>query len=420
MIGVKKKWKIVLGVLLVLAIAGFVVFENTRGLEANVLEIKPGTIAITFKEEGRIVPDVERSIYTIYGGEVTRVAVYEGQEVRAGDLLVLLSSRELDFELQQVHAQLKSLEGERARAFEQPQPSEAQIRSQELLIEQAQRDLAAYRLNFERIEHLYQAGVVPVRDYEEARDMIIRAENHLELQKQALDLLHEVIYPGSGIDQFYDGRAETLQAQINQLEHQRNQTRITAPISGVVSDLSIQEGGVASPAFPLMNIFNTDSYLVEVYVLATDIRSINIGMDVDLIIDGRGEDIMYEGTVRRIASSATQRISALGLEEQRVKVSVDLDGSDDTRLFPGLSLDVKFTIDRRDDVLVIPRTALFPYNQGDAVWVIRDGRASVQPVETGFTNNRDVVIIEGLNEGDLVILQPQLDGISEGRRIFRK
>ena len=413
----KKKWKIILGAFVVVAIAGFLVFESTRDLEANVLEIKPSTIAINFKEEGRIVPDVERPIYTVHGGEVIEVAVYEGQEVRAGDLLVVLSSRELDFQLQQAHAQLRSLQGERTRAFEQPQPSEAQIRSQELLIEQAQRDLAAYRINFERIEQLYQAGVVPVRDYENARDMIIRAENHLELQRQALDLLHEVTLPGSGIDQFYDGRAEAIQAQINQLEHQRSQNRITAPISGVISDLSIQKGGVAGPTSPLMNIFNTDSYLVEVYVLATDIRSINIGMEVDLIIDGRGEDIIYEGIVRRIAPVATQRISALGLEEQRVKVSVELDGSSDTRLFPGLSIDVEFTIDRRDDVLVVPRTAIFPYNQGDAVWVIRDGRANVQPVETDFTNNREVVITEGLNEGDLVILQPQLEGISEGRRI---
>ena len=413
----KKKWKIILGALVAAAIAVFLVFESTRALEANILEIKPGTIAIAFKEEGTLVPNVERFIYSIYSGEVMEVAVSEGQEINAGDLLVVLSYRDLDFQLQQLHAQLRSLQGERIRAFEQPQPSEAQIRSQELIIEQAQRDLAAYRINFERVEHLYQAGVVPVREHEEARDMVIRAENHLELQRQALDLLHEVTLPESGIEQFFDGMAEVLQAQINQLEHQRGQTRITAPISGVISDLSVQEGGIAGPAVPLMRIFSTDSYLVEVYVLAADIRSINIGMNVSLIIDGRGEDIIYEGTVRRIAPVATQRISALGLEEQRVRVSVELDGSSDTRLFPGLSLDVEFTIDRRYDVLVVPRTALFPYNQGDAIWIIRNGRASVQPVETGFTNNRNIVITEGLNEGDLVILQPQLDGLSEGRRI---
>jgi len=414
-VGLKKKWKIILGVLLIVVIAGVVIFESTRDLEVSAIEMQKGTIAMTFKEEGMIVPDIERTIYAIYGGKVTGVAVYEGQEVRAGDLLVVLSSYELDSQLQQVHAQLVSLQGERSGALQQP--LEAQLRSQELLIEQAQRDLTANKLNLERIEYLYQAGAVPARDREDARNILARAENNLDLQREALDLLYEAARPGSGTEQFYDGRSAALQAQISLIEHQRSQTRITAPISGVVSDLSIQEGGIASPAFPLMNIFSIDSYLVEVYVLAEDIRSVNIGMDVDLIISGRGEDVTYEGTVRRIAPSATRKISALGLEEQRVKVSVELEGSIGTRFFPGLSLDVEFTTDRRDNVLVVSRTALFPYNQGDAVWVIRDGRARVQPVETGFTNNRDVVIIEGLHEGDLVILQPRLDGLSDGKRV---
>jgi HlyD family secretion protein len=411
----KKKWKIVLGALLIVVIAGVVIFESTKGLEVSAVEMKTGTIAMTFKEEGMIIPDIERPIYAIYGGEVIEVAVYEGQEVRAGDLLVVLSSYEIDSQIQQAQAQLRSLQGERIGSLQQS--LDAQIRGQELIIEQAQRDLAANRLNLERVEYLYQAGAVPAREREDAVNMLARAENYLEQQKQALDVLHETARPGSGTEQFYAGRADVIQAQISLLEHQRGQTRITAPINGVVGDLSIQEGGIASPALTLMNIFYTDSYLVEVYVLAADIRSINIGMDVDLIISGRGEDITYKGTVRRIAPSAIQKVSALGLEEQRVKVSVEVDGSTDTRIFPGLSLDVEFTTDRRDNVLVVSRTALFPYNQGDAVWVVRDGRARVQPVETGFTNSRDIVITEGLSEGDVVILQPRLDGLSDGRRV---
>jgi len=411
----KKKWKIALGVLLAVVIIGFMVFENTKGLEASVLEVKPGTIASTFKEEGRVVPEVEQPIYTLYGGEVLEVAVYEGQEVKAGDLLVVLNSKELDFQLQQAYAHLKSVQGEKTGTFQEPY--ESQIKSQELLVEQAQRDLAAYKLNFARIEQLYKGGGVSEKDYEDARDMIIRAENHLELQKQALNLLHESTSPGSGTGQFYAGRIEALQAQINMLQYQKNQTRIVAPIDGVVSNLSIKKGEIASPAFPLMNIFNTENYIVEVYVLTADIRSINTGMKVALVLDGKGEDIIYEGTVKRIAPTATQRLSALGLEEQRVKVSVDLTDSSDIKLFPGFSLDVEFTTDKRDNVLVVPRTALFPYNHGEAVWVVRDGRARVQPVETGFNNNRDVVILEGLDEGDLVILNPRLEGLKEGVRL---
>lgn len=328
----KKKWKIALGVLTAAVIIGFMVYENTKGLEASLLEVKPGTIASTFKEEGRVVPVTEQPVYSVYGGQVIEVAVYEGQEVKAGDLLVVLNSKEIDFQLQQAYSQLKSVQGEKAGTFQEPY--ESQIKSQELLVEQAQRDLEAYKLNFERIEQLYKGGAVTQKDYEDAKNMIIRSENYLELQKQALRLLYESTRPGSGSQQFYAGRIEALQAQINLLEYQKNQTRITAPIDGVVSNLTVKKGEIVSPAFPLMNIFNQDNYIVEVYVLAADIGSVSTGMHVDLVIDSRGEEIVYTGIVKRIAPAATQRLSALGLEEQRVKVSVEITSPGDFKLFP--------------------------------------------------------------------------------------
>ncbi|KUO51121.1 MAG: hypothetical protein APF76_16645 [Desulfitibacter sp. BRH_c19] len=411
----KKKWKIILGVLVAIIIIGFMVYENTKGLEATVLEVQPNTIATTFKEEGRVVPEVEQPIYSIYGGEIIEVAVQEGQEVKAGDLLAVTNSKELDYQLQQLYAQLKSVEGERTGTFQEPH--ESQITSQELLVEQAQRDLEAYKINFERIEQLYEAGAVTAKDFEDAKNMIESAQNHLELQKQALTLLHESTSPGSGTGQFYAGRIEALQAQINLLEYQKDKTNIFAPVDGIVSNLSIKKGEIASPALTLMNIFKKDSYVVEVYVLTADIRSINTGMTVDLVLDGKGEDMIFKGTVTRIAPSAVERMSALGLEEQRVKVTVELNDSSDVEIFPGYRLDVEFTTDKRENVLTVPRTVLFPYETGDAVWVVRDGKAEVQPVETGFDNNRDVVIIDGLNEGDLIILNSQLDGLKEGKKL---
>ena len=60
---------------------------------------------------------------------------------------------------------------------------------------------------------------------------------------------------------------------------------------------------------------------------------------------------------------------------------------------------------------------LFPYGEGDALWVVRNGKAEVQAVETGFENDREVVITEGLQEGDLVVLNPQLEGLKEGKKI---
>ncbi len=411
----KKKWKIILGVLVAIIIIGFMVYESTKGLEANVLEVQPNTIASTFKEEGRVVSEIEQPIYALYSGEVVELVVEEGQEVKAGELLAVINAKELEFQLQQLYAQLKSVQGERTGSFYEPY--ESQVKSQELLVEQAERDLAAYKINFDRIEQLYEAGAVTKKDFEDAKNMIETTQNHLELQKQALSLLHESTGPGSGTGQFYAGRIEAIQAQVSLLEYQKSQTRIVSSVDGIVSNLSIKKGEIASPALPLMNVFQKDSYVVEAYVLTADIRSISTGMTVDLVLDGKGQDIIYQGTVMKIAPSAVERMSALGLEEQRVKVTVELNESSDIEIFPGYRLDVEFTIDKRENVLTVPRTALFPYEAGDAVWVVRDGRAEVQPVETGFDNNRDVVVLEGLIEGDIIILNPQLDGLKQGKKI---
>ncbi|HHW07279.1 MAG TPA: efflux RND transporter periplasmic adaptor subunit [Clostridia bacterium] len=284
-------------------------------------------------------------------------------------------------------------------------------------MEQAERELAVRQVNFARLEQLYEAGAITEADYEEARNMLAQAQTRLELERQALALLRESAGPGSGTQQFYEGKMEALQAQISYLEYQKSRSRITAPLSGIVSDLGIKEGEPANPAVPLMKIFDPSRYAVETYVLTGDIRGIKEGMEVDVILDGRGEDVAYRGLVKSIAPSAVSMISALGLEEQRVKVTVELKDAAAAGLFPGYTVDVAFTVDERKDVLVVPRTALFPYEGGDALWVVVQGRAEIRPVQTGFHNSRDVVITEGLTAGDLVILNPQLEGLRSGKKI---
>ncbi len=168
---------------------------------------------------------------------------------------------------------------------------------------------------------------------------------------------------------------------------------------------------------PLMTIFQEDAYQVEVYVLAEDVTFLEKGMEVTLIQNRKGQDITFPGIIGEISPTATKKLSPLGLEEQRVKVTVDFTSEAHNRLLPGSKLDVEFTTDKRENQLVVPQTALFPYEKGSALWVVRQGRARIQPVTEGFATNEHVVIEKGLNPGDLVILNPQLEGLKEGKKI---
>jgi len=379
---VKRKWKIGLGALLVVFIFGYVLFNVNKGLEARLLEVKPRSIAKTFEEKGEVVSSVQRPVYPACGGKIISLPVAEGQVVKKGDLLVEIDSEELRLQLETLKAEL----------------AESQLI--QLSVEQAQRELEAATKRLERVARLYQEGAVTESEYEEVKRAVEAAENNLQQQKK-----------------LYTKSSEALEAQINLLKHKIDSCRVTAPISGTVSNLTVKEGQVVSPASPMMTVFQRDSYEVEVYVLAGDAGQIEKGMKVKLVWEESGGDVEFEGAVEAVAPSAVETVSALGLEEKRVKVTVKPAVPDGLELRPGYELDVVFTTEKQENKLVVPKTALFPYEGGEALWVVRGGKAKVQPVETGFENERDVVIEDGIKAGDLIILNPQLEGLKEGKKI---
>ncbi len=75
------------------------------------------------------------------------------------------------------------------------------------------------------------------------------------------------------------------------------------------------------------------------------------------------------------------------------------------------------TTHRQEDKLVVPKTVVFPYEKGDAVWVVREGKAAIQTVTKGLETGTDVVIEEGLQPGDRVIINPKLEGLKEGKKV---
>lgn len=411
----KTKWKIVIGILIGVAAVGFFLFNQFRPLEADTEEVQLRDISRFFTEEGRVVPETEQAVYSLYGGEIREVFVQEGQSVSHGDLLATLDVSELDYQLRQLQAQLRSVQGEEAGTTSQPY--EASVKSQELQITLAEQSLQTAATNFDRLETLYQAGAVSAKDYEDASDMLETSRINLELQQEALKLLYESRTPAGGTRQFYQGRIDAIRAQMDLIEYQVEKGSIRAPLDGTVANVTVKAGEPASPVIPMMTIFTGDQYEVEVYILTEDVLSVSVGMGVELIQNRQGEEHIFAGSVTRVAPTAVETVSALGLEEQRVKVSIEPVTDDQTLFFPGVRLDVRFVTDRRENVIAVRKTLVFPFEDGDALWVVDDGRAQVRPVVTGFENDREVVIDSGLEPGDQVILSPQLEGLSEGKRI---
>ena len=411
----QRKWKIIFGGTLAVIVLVAVALQAFQGLEAELLEVHPRDIANTFKEEGKVISKVNLPIHALYGGKIIELHVEEGQQVKEGDILAVLSQEELAFQLRQLEGQLRSLQGEEEKTI--LEPLEPALKNQELLVEQARQDLETAKANLTRIEKLYATGGASKIAYEEALNAVKSAEINLEMQEETLSLLQKTYSPAGGTNEFYRGRKEALQAQIELLQYQLEACTVTAPVEGKVANLTARVGDLPTPGVPIMNIFQEGNYEIEVYLLADDVPGIAAGMEVALILEASAPETIHSGTVKNIAPTAVETVSALGLAEQRVKVLVEPATSSAGDLFPGYKLDVEFTLDKRENELVVPKTTLFPSGEGDALWVVRNGKAEIQTVKTGFENDREVVIAEGLQEGDLVVLNPQLEGLKEGKKI---
>lgn len=381
----KRKWKIIIGAAVAVLVIGIIVFNSSRGLEANLLEIKPGPIAKTFEEDGEVVSEMQREIYSSFNGKIEDLFVVEGQLVNKGDLLARVDDTELKLQLEGLRAQHAS--------------GSLSI----LSVEQARIQLEAAEKDYERINQLYEEGAVTQKELEMAENQLEAAQSSLQRQQS-----------------YSDESKDAIGSQIALIQKHINQCKITSPLSGIVSNLAIKEGQVVGAAMPMMTVFKDGVYEVETYVLTDNIGYVAEGAEVKLVLEKDSGDVHFSGEVTEVAPSAIDAVSPLGLQEKRVKVTIKPETIQQTDLRPGYEVKVTFIADGHDNKLVVPKTALFPLGDGEALWVVRGGRAYVQSVKTGFDSGKDIVVDEGLDEGDLVILTPQLKGLKEGKKIVAK
>lgn len=411
-----KKWlKWSLWGVFLLFVAVYTVYAKTQPLKAELIEIQPQTIAKTFSEEGKVISRDERDFYSSLAGRITSLPVEEGKLVKQGELLWRVDTEDLNYQLKQLKGQLTSLQGQEKQAFKEPYSS--QIAAQKLALEQAGIQLEAANKNLNRVSSLYQEGAVSQDVFEEAEKAVKQARNLYSQQEQALNLIVEQQNPPKGTKEQFAGLRASLKAQIALLEYQKSMGIIYSPMNGKIKSVAVKEGMVVAPGTLLFTLFQPDQYEMEVFLLTEDIIYAKPGMKVKVIQESKAGDLAFAGEVTKIAPAAQEKVSPLGLIEQRVKVTVKING-DIKNLLPGYSLDVEFTTHRESDKLAVPKTVLFPYNGKDALWVVREGRAVIQSVKKGFETDEYAVIEQGLKAGDQVIRNPQLEGLKEDKRVI--
>jgi HlyD family secretion protein len=192
---------------------------------------------------------------------------------------------------------------------------------------------------------------------------------------------------------------------------------VTAPADGVILRRLRESESVVPAGEPLVEIGDPARLEIVADLLSTDAARIKEGSRA-IIQQLDGDETAPEATVRRIEPSGFTKVSALGVEEQRVNVILDLayPGGEDTVLGDAYRVEVRVVVWEAQDVLKVPMSALFRAGDQWAVYLVRDGRARRTTVEIGHHNGREGEVLGGLPEGAHVIVHPS-DAVQDGTRV---
>ncbi|XZE54971.1 efflux RND transporter periplasmic adaptor subunit [Planctomycetaceae bacterium SH139] len=191
---------------------------------------------------------------------------------------------------------------------------------------------------------------------------------------------------------------------------------ILAPITGRILRLYQESSAVLAAGAPLMELGDPTDLEVVVDALSQD--AVQIKPNSPVSFDNWGREQRLRGRVRRVEPSGFTKVSALGVEEQRVNVIIDILDPVEQRLPLGdnFRIDANIVIWQADDVLQIPTSALFRWRGQWHVFVFKDGVAKQVPVEVGENNGLQAQIVRGVEAGEQVIVYPG-DAVADGSQV---
>ena len=270
--------------------------------------------------------------------------------------------------------------------------AEAGVTVAEAALAQAESQLARGRA-------LAASGTIPQRSLEDLQTAQITATQRLAAARSEVDLARASLVRAE---------AQLIGPTLGDPEADPGECclRLTAPHDGVVLTLADPSERPVQAGEPLMTLGDLEELEVVVDLLSSDAVQVAPGMAAE--IDRWGGTDALRAEVRRVAPSAVTKISALGIEEQRVRVHLDL--TDPPALRPGLGdgfrVFVRLMLWQEDQVLQVPQSALFRHDEGWAVFRVRDGRAELVPVEIGRQVEDSAELLSGLASGEAVVIFP--------------
>jgi HlyD family secretion protein len=385
---------------IVVVVAGLAFAFWPRPQSVDLGRVERGSLRVTVDGEGQTRV---RNVYVVsapLAGRTARILLRPGDTVKAATTVVT-SLEETDPAFLDVRT--------RARLEAQLRGAEAAYRLAETELERARAELEFARAELERAETLFQREATHQRALDQARLDARTGAARVGTAEAALQMRQFEVETA---------RAALIEPTEEQPAHSdlRCCVPIRSPVDGKVLRVIRESATVVQPGDPLIEVGNPND--LEIVVDLPSAEAVRVQPGAAVAVEAWGGDVALSGRVRRIEPNAFTKVSALGIEEQRVNVVVDFVDAAAAmeRLGHGYRVLARAVVYFADDVLLVPAGALFRQGADWAVFVAEEGRAALRVVEIGPNDGRIAEVRRGLGLGDTVVLYPA-DRIADGVRI---
>ncbi|MET0066631.1 MAG: HlyD family efflux transporter periplasmic adaptor subunit [Candidatus Thiodiazotropha sp.] len=385
-------WTILGSLLIVSLVWAF----RPRAVPVDLVTLAPGALTVTVDEEGETRV---RDIFVLsapISGRALRIDAEVGDAVQAEQTLLA--------EIEPIDPTLLDPRSE-AQARADIQAAEANRVLAEASVKEAQVELEFALKELQRSRKLRQDAMISARELESA-------ELTYETRLAALDTAR-------ANRQARQAELSRAKAQLISPTAPRDPSDdcqcvpIRAPIDGQILKIVHKSAGVVGAGEPLLEIGNPADLEIVSDLLSSDAVKVRPGQKV--LIENWGGDETLEGMVRRVEPFGFTKVSALGIEEQRVNVIVDFTSPREawSRIAHGYQVELRIILWRGDSVLTLPLTALFRDGDDWAVFVEEEGKASLRRIKIGRRTGLEAEILEGLEAGLRVVIHPS-EQIADG------
>jgi len=391
-------WSIGILVVLVIGLA-----FRPKPLAADFAVVEYGSLRVTIDEEGETRVRDRFVVSAPLAGRVLRIELEPGDVVRAGET-VLATFQPSD----------PILLDARTRA-----EAEARVGAAEaaLGLARAERDRAEAELRFARSDVKRYRSLAAEEIV--SRERAETAELAAQTREEALEAAEFAVR--SAEQELAAARASLLETTMEETGRNDSGRVITlrSPVDGLVLRRLRESEAVVPAGEALLEIADPAELEIVSDLLSTDAVRIRRGNPV--LIEQWGGERPLRGVVRRVEPSGFTKISALGVEEQRVNVVIDFEDPREAweALGDGYRVEVRVVVWERDEVLKVPTSSLFRDGDGWAVFAVEEGRAVLRPLEIGQRNALEAEVLSGLGEGDQVIVHPS-DSVADGVAVMAR